>query len=107
MARRKEAILLPYFHRSLGAERPTSLAQQIRKSAVSIMSATEAHMIDNNRNAMFSIRQTNDGGYQIMIEPNSIAPRLPIGSPFEAVDKAKAWIDNESASWFQKFRHGV
>ncbi len=71
------------------------------------MAMTDSFTIDNNRNAMFSISETRDGGYQIMIEPNSIAPRLPIGSPFEAVDKAKAWIDNESASWFLKFRRGI
>jgi hypothetical protein len=71
------------------------------------MAFTDAFTIDKNRNAMFSIRETKDGAYQIMIEPNSIAPRLPIGNPFEAVDKAKAWIDNESASWFLKFRRGI
>jgi hypothetical protein len=62
---------------------------------------------DNGRNATFWIRETSDGAYQIMIEPNSVAPMLPVGSPFKAADEAKAWIDNESASWFVKFRRGM
>jgi hypothetical protein len=68
------------------------------------MTMTDAFTADN---ATFCIRETREGAYQIMIEPNSIAPMLPIGNPFEAADKAKAWIDNESASWFARFRHGV
>jgi hypothetical protein len=71
------------------------------------MATSNAFVADNDRKATFWIRETNDGAYQIMIEPNSIAPMLPVGSPFQAADKAKAWIDNESASWFMKFRRGV
>jgi hypothetical protein len=71
------------------------------------MAMTDAFAADNGRNATFWIRETSDGAYQIMIEPNSIAPMLPVGSPFEEADKAKAWIDNESASWFVKFRRGM
>ena len=71
------------------------------------MTMSDASAADNGRNATFCIRETSDGAYQIMIEPNAIAPMLPIGNPFEAADKAKAWIDNESASWFARFRRGV
>jgi hypothetical protein len=71
------------------------------------MAIIDVFAADNNRNATFCIRETDNGAYQIMIEPNEIAPMLPIGSPFEAADKAKAWIENESASWFLKFRRGM
>jgi hypothetical protein len=70
------------------------------------MTMTDAHAPDSGQNATFWIRETSDGGYQIMIEPNAVAPMLPVGEPFEAADKAKAWIDNESTSWFAKFRRG-
>ena len=71
------------------------------------MATSNVFAADNDRNATFWIRETSDGAYQIMIESNSIAPMLPVGSPFEAADKAKAWIENESASWFARFRRGV
>jgi hypothetical protein len=71
------------------------------------MAMTKALAADSGRNATFWIRETSDGAYQIMIEPNSIAPMLPVGSPFEKADKAKAWIDNESESWFTKFCRGI
>jgi hypothetical protein len=90
-----------------GRRRSISIVSHIQNSLVSIMPTTDVFGTDNDRAATFCIRETNDGAYQIMIEPNSIAPMLPIGSPFEAADKAKAWIDNESASWFVKFRRGM
>jgi len=74
---------------------------------VSIMAISNALAADNDRIAAFWIRETSEGAYQIMIESNSIVPMLPVGSPFAAADKAKAWIENESASWFVKFRQGV
>jgi hypothetical protein len=70
------------------------------------MTTIDGFAADDAENAMFSIYRTRDGGYQIMIEPNAIAPRLPIGRPFAAAETAKAWIDTESASWFTRFRRG-
>jgi hypothetical protein len=101
------AILLPYLRCPLTPVRSISIAPHDQNSLVPIMTMIDVFASNSGRNATFSIRETGDGAYQIMIEPYSTASMLPVGSPFEAADKAKAWIDTESASWFGKFRRGV
>jgi hypothetical protein len=58
-------------------------------------------------NANFSIEQTNDGGYQVMVDPCALDFRLPVGSPFREAGDAKGWIETESAAWFTRFRYGA
>jgi hypothetical protein len=57
--------------------------------------------------ANFSIEQTNDGAYQVMVDPCALDFRLPVGAPFRAADEAKGWIETQSADWFSRFRYGV
>jgi hypothetical protein len=72
-----------------------------------IVTMIDAFADVRGQNATFWIREINAGAYQIMIEPNSLAPMLRVGSPFGAAAEARAWIDNESASWLERFRRGM
>ena len=80
--------------------RPNSLME-------TIVTMIDAFADVRGQNATFWIREINAGAYQIMIEPSSLAPMLRVGSPFGAAEEARAWIDNESASWFERFRRGM
>lgn len=58
-------------------------------------------------NANFSIERTDNGAYQVMVDPCALDYRLPVGTPFRAVDEAKGWIETQSADWYARFRWGV
>jgi hypothetical protein len=67
----------------------------------------DAHTDSQRAAPTFSVKECKDGSFQVMMDPNAFAPMMKVGTPVGTAAEAQAWIDAESAAWFETFRQGI